>query len=162
MDDSNILYYIVLAVIYVLSRVLKKKKPESAKGESSEEGGGDVSNRPVNQPSFEDLFKQITGESLEEKKHRVDEPIEPVGYSDDIEEVYDPEPAEEPVLSDYVYKEDQQTKRSVGSVDRYARNSNFAIEAEDNEEGDKIRALLQDEDGVRQAMILKEVLDRKY
>ncbi|MBU2913748.1 hypothetical protein [Reichenbachiella agariperforans] len=161
MDDSNILYYIVLAVIYIISRVLKKKKQDQTTAESSTDDTGSGSQQTAqSQPTFEDLFKQITGESFGTPK--TTEPVTPVGYSDDIETEYDPTP--EPVLEDYVYKEEREKPREkiADIIDKNRRAENYEIREDEGDEGDAIREMLQDEDGLRRAVIVSEVFGRKY
>lgn len=164
MDDS-VIYYLILGAIYVLSKLFGKKKNQDIPAEVDEYEEVDIP-RPAKKPAptFEDLLKELTGEekpvfTSEEK----DQPLKPV-----------PEPILATELVDYQKKniEDIESDDLIDIVPHkplerkkptFERDIHFAVEEEDeNDMTDSIEEMLSDYDGVRKAMVLKEVLDRKY
>ncbi|MCV9386491.1 hypothetical protein [Reichenbachiella ulvae] len=174
MDDSNIYYYIVLGVIYLISRALKKKKPEQTPTESSsDEWKTEDSSQPSTQPSFEDLFKQITGQDYENQKEKEMPKPKPVTDRRILEEPPTFEIPEIEIPKSVVEREPvvQKEKEPELSQERepivrkkhvYERSENFAIEEEQPDVGDEVLAMLHDEDEVRKAIVFKEIFDRKY
>ncbi len=172
MDDSNILYYLALAAIYIISRVLKKKKPEDQSAAPEQTEAPSQPRRPEKRPaSIEDLLKELTQEiKPDEPKGPDPEPqIRPVVTQER-------KPAPEPVrpkVIDY-QKENIEAVGPGEEIDivphklihrdkpEYKRSEKFALADDDNETVAGIYKLLEDEDGPRKAIIMKEIFDRKY
>ena len=60
MDDSNIWYYLVLGIIYFVSKAFKKKSKKGVPPQQSDPGS-----QPEPSPtdfSFEDILKELTGQ----------------------------------------------------------------------------------------------------
>ncbi|WP_420583403.1 hypothetical protein [Reichenbachiella sp.] len=164
MDDS-ILYYLVLGAIYVLSKLFGKKKNQDIPAEVDQYEELDTPKPPKKPaPTFEDILKELTGEQTPAfTKEEKAEPLKPA-----------PEPVLATELVDY-------QKKNIEALDEddfidivphkplerkkpeFQRDIHFAVEEEEEEgmAGD-IEEMLSDYDGVRKAMVLKEVLDRKY
>ena len=183
MDDYRILWYILAAVIYFLTRGKKKKNAPKRPG---------TENNPAPQEpkkSFEELLKEITGESVleQEEPEVVVEKKQPV--SKPYEETRDEENEEEKRAaaarrlegekrafadeeSRRVYEES--IKRAEGSKIDYEPDENYAeprlfrdknkVEEEVLEEttfADEIRKGLTTGDA-KKAVIYAEILQRKY
>ncbi len=160
MDFENY-FYVILAIIYFLSRVLKGKKqaPEDESYDQPETTG----KKPV---TFEDLLKEFTEDkSVEPEPEVVQESVREVEdsrpksyrspYSDEesksifeksIKEAEMLSKGEEPAEKKLVFKEFkpyQEEEETTG----------FATE---------IREMLQSGDGGKKAIILAEILNRRY
>lgn len=168
MEDSKILWYIVLGAIYFLSKIFgKKKKQPEVKQPYSEE----IEEEPKQAPqkpqstSFDDILKELSKEvGYEEEKKPVPEPI--------TEEVK-PLVSETTPLPSYPPKTEAIDHSPITAelpkrlpIERekpeYKRSAGFEIVEEDNEIAGGIRDLLTDVDGPKKAIILSEILNRKY
>jgi len=164
MDDS-IIYYLVLGAIYVLSKLFGKKKNQDNPADVEEyKEMQSPAPRKKPAPTFEDILKELTGEeSPVFSKQEKEEPLKP-----------SPEPVLATELIDY-------QERNIEAVDHddlidivphkpierkkpaYERDIHFkVVEEEENEMAEGIEEMLSDYDGVRKALVLKEVFDRKY
>ncbi|MFY0628118.1 MAG: hypothetical protein JXR07_17605 [Reichenbachiella sp.] len=162
MDDSNILYYLALAGIYIISRVLKKKKPVEEPVEYEESTPEAVSSpKPKRPSSVEDILKELSKEFTPQET----EPIP--------ENVIKPVQAKPTPLPDYqaenieAIKPDEKIdivphKPIERKKPTYERSIKFEIEEEENEVTTEIRDFLAEQDGPKKAIILKEIFDRKY
>ncbi|MEL7002474.1 MAG: hypothetical protein AAFN93_07035 [Bacteroidota bacterium] len=158
MDNIQIILYIVFIAIALLSRLLKAKKPEPK--------------RPVQDPSdtsepisFEDLLKEFTGEKprTETVLEEADQSLEYVDYETE-ERHYDDDRALETYRTatagaDKFKTLDQQVELNVdrplfGHFDEY--------DDEEETNTNDLVTMLKDEDGIRKAVILSEILKRKY
>ncbi|MEP5365239.1 MAG: hypothetical protein ABJQ37_15415 [Reichenbachiella sp.] len=165
MDDS-ILYYLVLGAIYVLSKLFGKKKNQDIPSEVDEYQELD-SPRPTKKPAptFEDILKELTGEQTpaftkEEKEQPLQSVPEPVLATELVDyQKKNIEALEEDDLIDIVPHKPLERKKL-----HFERDIHFKMEEVGEEEdiGGDIEEMLSDYDGVRRAMVLKEVLDRKY
>lgn len=175
MDDSNILYYLALAGIYIISRAFKKKKPQNQPAE--DDAPKDLRpqqtahSAPTKRPtSVEDILKELTKE-FDEKP----QPAPQKAASQEIKPVYD-EPAYEPtpeVQVDYQKKNIEEIgpdeeidivphKQLVREKPSYERADKFKIVEDQDDAIDEVYELLDEEDGPKKAMILKEIFERKY
>ena len=157
MDDFQIVLYIIFAIIYVLSRVLKSRKK-----------AGEQSQRPISAnkqeespKSFEDLLREFTGEEVEEEPvesvEKQPKPIQNqrVELSDtEIEEKYNKSVREarkyEPLEKTKV-RHDIEYKR-FAAFDHTDRN--LLLE--------ELEKDLSSLDGMKKAVLYKEILERKY
>lgn len=162
MEDSNLLYYLVIGGIYVISKFLKKKKPAAPTGESGEE----EVQKPQG-PSFEELLKGITGQKEENELER------PVESYNDREIIETPAiPQNETLRSPEVQIAEglQETKgmdrndEIVREKPKYERAKEYEIEEEevDSEVASDIMDLLSDVHGAKRVIIANEILQRKY
>jgi len=151
MDDHNFLYYIIIGVIYLLSRVLGKKKKPVAKRPAEHPQGELVPERGQKGPlSFEDILKELSGESRQSPKQESPPatiPVEQVHTESFDTSSSIPPKLEEPRVI---------TKRR--DVD-FARKQAYKIK-----ESAKIDYLdvLDQEDGPAKAFVLSEIFNRKY
>lgn len=162
MDDNNIIYYIVLGAIYFLSKIFGKKKQPKPPVDTDEWVAEESQNTaPSVSTSFDDIFKELTGQSQTEyTPEEVIKPLEPapVLASDIIDyRKTNIEAIQPDELIDIPNHKPMQRTSPV-----YEREGQFKIEEETNETRDAVVSLLADHDGLRQAVILKEIFDRKY
>lgn len=164
MDDS-LIYYLVIGAIYLLSKVFGKKKKQEV---LDEEGDYEVLDTPrppkKAAPTFEDILKELTGEAAPEfTAKEKSEPLEhaksePVLATDLVDyQKKNVEAVEPDELIDIVPHKPVERKKL-----EFQRDEHFVVEEENTEMADGIAEMLSDYDGVRRAMVLKEVLDRKY
>lgn len=166
MDDS-ILYYLVLGAIYVLSKLFGKKKNQDIPAEVDEyEEPNTPTSGPAKKPAptFEDILKELTGEespvfSKKEKEAPLQPTPKPVLATDLVDyQKKNIEALDKDDLIDIVPHKPLERKKP-----EFERDVHFAMPEEDDEDmADSIEEMLSDYDGVRKAMVLKEVLDRKY
>jgi len=157
MDDSKIIWYIILGAIYIVSRVLKKKKPTQSTPVPHTTHETKVPSPPQKQRSpVEDLLADLSREMGSEPTPSTPafEPIveenliQPVPKKTVIESV----PHKEPMASNVIDRD-----KPV-----FEKAEKFEIEQEENPTRDKLHELLTDSDGVKSAIILQEVFQRKY
>lgn len=164
MDDS-LIYYLVIGAIYLLSKLFGKKKKQ---GVPTEENDYEVLETPQPPkkaaPSFEDILKELTGEAVPEiTEKEKSKPLEhakpePVLATDLIDyQKKNVEAVEPDELIDIVSHKPIERKRP-----EFQRDAHFEVEEEKSEMADGIAEMLSDYDGIRRAMVIKEVLDRKY
>ncbi|MEQ6120996.1 hypothetical protein [Reichenbachiella sp. MALMAid0571] len=177
MEDSKLWWYIILGAIYFFSKFLKKKKAANAPEVDTEEREDfDQENESTSKrrapSSIEDILKELTEQSAQRKE------VKPVPLPDPIPErkpqqveAYSREPRPLPLLStmenieavredeeiDIVPHKQMQRDRPV-----YERSTKFAIKEEQNDMAEEIHDLFQEEDGPRKAIILSEILNRRY
>ncbi len=166
MEDSKI-YYLVLGAIWILSKVFGKKKK---KAEEAQEYDEDLEYEQENTPqktaptSFDEILKELTKEVGIPQE--VEEKPEPVIIEQETKPqaplVATPLKSAAPapsLYSDYV----RPKEANQGSNSEFVRSSNFKIEEEEvNEVALGIHEMLADTDGAQKAIILSEILNRKY
>ena len=174
MDDLELYIYIALAAIYFLSRAFRKKKPvpPPPKQRDTDSGGGYKQAPRTEKPvTFEDLLKEFTGQKEKPEYEYEEEPEE-------FEESYTQEAgqsageyATEEEVSYKSYEEvyntnkdfltlDEQVK--LGQADR-KRFEEYKLEEGVNiHTAKRFREMLQNKDSIKDAIILKEILDHKY
>lgn len=196
MDDFQIVVYIILVVIYIISRALKAKKkavpPQSGNPripqDIEEPGTEEIPepyNPPVSQPvTFEDLLKEFTGYKEESEPARpesavvkeiketvVENPYLKYNQADYRKPAYQDYDSTEdiihnaPVSYDDIYKgpekmiekDTEPEDVNEGRFDKYASFKEYDVHT-----AARFRKLLHNPMTVRDAVILKEILDRKY
>jgi len=154
--DDKFIYYLVIGAIYLISRVLKKKNPDTPIPQrptthSQEPHEEEQSKRPV---SFEDLLKELTKEYTPEEKPVSKEFI----YEEPVEEIIKPAPVEEISREElYVKKRHKEMEESL----QLKRKQTLALE-EAEKNSHEVLQLLKQEGGAANAIILSEILNRKY
>lgn len=176
MDDSNILYYLVLGAIYIISRAFRKKKPINRPAQKDESinrpeprfetKDSEVMPKAGKRPtSVEDILKELTKEFEPERQQpefiepEVIKPVQPV-HEPDQQPNYQETQAElidENDEIDTVSQKERQRDRP-----EYERAETFKITHEENDAVAEVYSLLESEHGARKAIILKEIFDRKY
>ncbi|MBL6449434.1 hypothetical protein JMN32_24190 [Fulvivirga sp. 29W222] len=165
--DIELILYIIFIAIAILSRVLKSKKEGSQPTSSDQTESMDTPTRKTEKTlTFEELLREFTGE--DRPVHQ--EPKPESGYTHQ-EEAYSYE-------EEYVGDQIQETyNRSVNEAQKLKtldelvsldepleRMDHFKpYETEDeNTMASEVLEMLQDEDGARKAIILSEIINRKY
>jgi len=189
MDNPEILFYIVAALIYFLSKGRKKKRKVAPRQEKNAPPGvekDESADSPGPVMTFEDLLKEFTGQGSSKPKSV--EPIEPIEPIEPKKEVSKPievdrgpknveqEPAWKKVLlrpsiddeeidrrfQDAVYKPPESTINvEKEKKSRYSGRSE-AYKIKKEKAAFDIREMLDDPDNLKKAVILKEVLERRY
>jgi len=165
MDDFKVLLYIIFGVIYVISRVMKnRKKQQNQQGAEADE----PYQAPQKEVSFEDLLKEFTQGKQEEPTVKYEEPtIQPVKYEEPVVEEVSWAGSDEEATS--VYEQSIKAAENLPDVEMEGKGHDHHLqrfgEYEEEEENSflaDLRADLQEEDGLKKAVIYKEILDRKH
>ena len=159
--DKEIIIYIIFLIIALLGRLLggnkdKKARPKAARPSQPQ--------RPVK--TFEELLEEFTsGKSMEEEEEVIErpEPVRPPVKRKRPEELILDED-EEP----FSYEAPQEIRSldEIIELEKLRTRSNIAVEPERKVQEDSdvhgIRELLKDPESARKAIILSEILNRKY
>ncbi len=173
MDDIQFWLYLAFAAIYFITRMMKKKNaPEPTQGDEREPVHTERRNKPV---SFEDLLKEFT-EGKQEPEREVPEPVEARQLVKEREWVEQQKPKEfeegrtrrfADEESRRVYQES--IKLAEGADLEFKRDEHFKSKMQrEQDEGDgqslgaDIKSMLQDTNSAKKAVILSEILNRKY
>jgi hypothetical protein len=179
MDDLELYIYIALALIYFFSRAFRKKKrvkpPQSTQRTSSDDAQRPAA-RTEKPLTFEDLLREFTGQK-EEKAFEGEEIIE---MGEDVlnDQRYD---YTEDNLSDTNTGYNQDTYKNYEEIYGSSKNlktldeqvsldtrgrkrfDTYKIkESENIHVAQRFREILKNKNTVKDAIILKEILDRKY
>lgn len=180
MDDFQTILYIIVGIIYFLSRALKKKKPPVKPSQPAQDFDDDTPQTSPPKPlTFEELLREFTeGKQPEEEEP---EPIPtpapaPVQrskspmtsrYEEDDDEIL--EPAKRRFSdedSKRIYEESvravENMKEEQFSDTQYHFKRTEDTQEEESSIGSEIADMLRDGDGARKAIILSEILNRKY
>ncbi|MEM7106774.1 MAG: hypothetical protein AAF519_01015 [Bacteroidota bacterium] len=161
MDDIQLLVYILIVAFGIFSRFLKakKKKPKSQASSEAET----TSKKPA--VSFEELLKEFTGESSNEPEP--EEVYEPkrkgpkpaaVEYDDDeIQQRY-----QESLKKAESYESQSQKKAKDALPTEKFTHFRGYDDVEKEEVESEFLTFLREEDGPRKAIILGEILNRRY
>ena len=181
MNDLEIYIYIALALIYFLSRALKKKKPAKPPRPTSRTSSHEEYEHPAQkekQVTFEDLLREFTGQKDEPVPEVQEEEVEAENYRSLEQEYIDSE--EEPYSVEYETYDESQYKsyeevygkgEHLKTLDEQVqinepvrkRFDEYKIKEEVNiHKASRFRKLLKNKDSIKDAIILKEILDRKY
>jgi hypothetical protein len=179
MNDLEIYIYIALAVIYFLSRAFRKKnpaKPPRPTQRTTSQDDYEQQSQKEKPLTFEDLLKEFTGQK-EKPVHEVEEEEEE-RYESLEQEYIDAEA--EPYSAEYESYDESQYRsydevygkgKDLKTLDEQVqinepfrkRFDEYMIQKEVNiHNASRFRELLKNKDSVRDAIILKEILDRKY
>jgi hypothetical protein len=179
MDDLELYIYIALGVIYFLSRAFRKKKPvtprQNQQNANPNEDYGRTSQKEKT-VTFEDLLKEFTGQKeepvydYEEENSEPDRSYDKGSYYQEVEQSEkESETPEEVEYKSYdeVYNVSKDLKTLDEQVDlklaEKKRFDKYKIEEGVNiHTAKRFRELLQNKDSIKDAIILKEILDRKY
>lgn len=176
MDKFQFWLYVIIGLIYLVSRMRKKKAeqtpgPTTAKEESPFNSSRHEGNKPK-QLSFEELLKEIT-ESKQQQQPK-EEPV--VDYDDNLEEE---EKDLEDVEYDYrkqnqtyeIYEEAkkqafyrpslEETMKIQDTVVSFGKFKEFERRAETNVAAEYLTAFL-DTEGLKKAVVMSEILKRKF
>lgn len=189
MDDYKIWIYVIIGVIYVLSRLRKRpdqSMPETRRGRPSMDESDSRPSPPQRQLTFEELLREITEGKLPQEEKPVYQPrpayVAPkqqpayVDYDDDLQ---DEEQDLEDVDYDYskqseVVKTYEEAKlqafnrpsleETVKIEDTVAKFSKFKVFEEQKGRNllEEYTRDLQDPEGFRKALVLSEILNRRF
>ncbi len=182
--DEKIIFYIVLGIVYFIFNALRKKKPEDEPG-ADQPRPGKGANRP--QPvSFEDLLREITEGKVHQEKNQPpvtrqhDTQRLPVPSARPVSTYNTTSEEEENSLEQVIFDDDRSNRAyeeakkmafyrpsleetmKLDDVDvTYSRFKEFEKKKPDNQLQSYIKEL-KDPKGFKKALILSEVLNRKY
>jgi len=160
--DDKFIYYLIVGAIYLVSRMLKKKKPPTPVAptvqntEETWEQAAPVTQRPSapKPSSFEDLLKEISQEFAGRK-----EPAPVVAQEPEPIEIITPNQGIDELTREQKYvKRKQQEATEEADRQRLLR----LAEQEDEHESHTVLELLQEEGGAANAVVLSEILNRRY
>lgn len=154
MDDIQIVVYIIFVLFAIISRALKKKKEvpnKKARPASNQE--------PQKAPmSFEELLREFTEEPKRAPEPEVSEVIdyEDFDYKDEteIQRIFEESVAASKKYEEASYSDDRHTGN-------FTHFEGYSEEDTDEEESEYAK-LLQDDESAKRAIILSEILNRKY
>jgi hypothetical protein len=189
MSDLELYIYIGLILIYFLSRALRKKKtdnpPVQKSGSPSNRDAYEKASTEERPMTFEDLLKEFTGQREEVTPTvEVEEPVEVETNPQDESSI---ENEGETSYNDYksynenLYENYEETYKSYEEVfgkqdelvtldeqvdfnrPRGKRFEGYKIQEEENiHVAQRCRKMLMNRVSIKDAIILKEILDRKY
>ncbi|HNP20046.1 MAG TPA: hypothetical protein PKL31_16525 [Fulvivirga sp.] len=152
MDDIQLILYIAFVVFAIVSRMLKSKKAGKLKPPVQTEQ--ETTEREF---SFEDLLKEFTeGPKKEEHREEVEEVFEEEYQNDEeAERIY-----QESIAATERYEQMAKVSedRHTGNFKHFGGYSEEDVEEEENEYAE----LFQDQNSAKRAIILSEIINRKY
>ncbi len=158
MDDIQIVLYILFLVIALISRVMKSRKQEAPKTASK---SSPTQNKPAKSLTFEELLREFTEQPQPEAKKAAQE-VEVVDYEDfdykdetEIQRIYEDSIKASKQFEQSTHSEDD---RHTGNFRHFEGYSEKDVEEEESE----YALLLQDEESAKRAIILSEIINRKY
>lgn len=173
MDNLQFWLYVIIAVIYLISRSKKKNNPEDTEIPQTPRSGRSQPQQPP-PISFEDLLREITEAKTPSKKPVVKSEV--FDYEEDLKDEY--QPLED---SRYDASRDDETMKVYEEAKRQAfvrpsleesltlsqTNMDFGRFKEFNEKKketmlDQYIKDLRDPEGFKKAFILSEILNRRY
>lgn len=176
MDDIQFWLYLVFAVIYFISRSMKKKNPPKPQSRPQQQASepAERRNRPV---TFEELLQEFTEGKSQPKEAQQPEPVEATQVVKERkwQEENKPKEFEEGRTRRFSDEEsrkvyEESIKRAEGAELEFKRDEHFQSklksrakrEAEGSEVAADVLAMLQDQDQAKRAVVLSEILNRKY
>jgi len=159
--DDKFIYYLVIGAIYLVSRMLKKKKPPTPVAPSQDyDNDAEEYEAPTQQPaspkpsSFEELLREISQEFDNKKEPKVTTvpittPIEPIETS--------------PPKDEFTREQKYVNKKKAEAKVEVERKHLIRLADEENEhEPHAVLELLNEEGGAANAVVLSEILNRRY
>jgi len=174
MDNPEILFYIAAALIYFFTRGRKKKRRKIPPSQTSQAPQDKTAtDAPSTKPtlSFEELLKEITGQTAKQT------PAEPPVVAEEPTLTPTPTPTPKPApkssfddeRSAETYrraakKAKQETRSKVVKKPKgvSGRDDAYKITDDRNVLAEELREMLKDPDDVRKAVVVSEILKRKY
>lgn len=167
MDDNlQIIIYIIFFAIYLLSRALRNKNKQAPRPRPTQENRGEEESAGEQPMTFEDILRELTtGEKSRGRQGAKPKP-KPVkreyefrgDYPDDdeIQEVYEESVKKAQNLK--TLNERIELKEPALKFKEYDDTKKEAV----NPFAEEIRNMLRNPDDAKKAIILKEILDRKF
>lgn len=178
MDNIQFWLYLVFGAIYLLTRFLKKKDPENEPNRPGQ--NPNQPQRPQRKPvTFEELLKEFTeGRQEEEEPERVPErrPMEETQVKERKrqEESRPKEIIEEGRTRRFADDEsrriyEESIRKAEDTAIEFRRDDDFRSrmarrneEEAENNLAEEIKEMLQDKNQAQKAVVLSEILNRKY
>ncbi len=178
--EFKVIFYIIIGIIYLVTKVLKKKKPEQGNwpkvdwedtpGKATDSSTALPKTRVPSKPaSFEDLLREISNEFAEKKEPKPTTIVEekPESFIEEIKHPHNGGEAFEHELTHeekYVLRREHETLEHAQQKPPVPTNAKDRLENYEEElvEPPEVLSLLQEEGGVANAIILSEILNRKY
>lgn len=168
MEDSGIWYYLVIGAIYILSKFFgKKKAPEGGEPidlPDLQPGQSQPTKKNRRTPTFEELLRELTEDvTPEEAKRPIPDAPKPIEQSPiQAQEIVDYQSTNIEAVHpdehiDIVPHKPIERKKPV-----YGRSENYTLSEESNIVAEGVHELLEEQNGLQKAFVLKELLDRKY
>lgn len=172
MEDSNIWYYLVLGLIYFISKAFGKKKQKKRPGipVPSDSGNQPTEDNQLPDLSFEDILKELTGQKRPVAKPvpapmpepQIVQPVvqpaasihTPSYSSDEMDSI-----ASAPLQSTYSEGFAEAEEKHRRASDTFKRNTKYAIK---EIEGVDYAEILQEQNGAAKAFVMHEIFNRKY
>lgn len=166
MDNLENYFYILFAVIYIISRIIKarskqKQSTPQQQGQRRVQPTGQQRQKPKKTFSFEDILKEFEKNLAgEEEEAAYEKPLP-------VKEIKHEKPAPTPVKS-YVNKPNKYESYQGKSIKEeielerntaFVRSENYSIT--DDVASEYVK-MLQDPDGFKNAIVLSEIINRKY
>jgi hypothetical protein len=178
MEDSKIWWYLILGAIYLISKFLKKKKPENAPDQGQERDAEFQQEErkvsPKKSPSsIEEILKELSEQGTQRKEakqefvtpkyesipDRKPQPIQT--YSRESR----PIPSQVENIEAVRLDEDIDIvlhKQLLREKPEYKRSEGFKIKDNTNESANDIHETFRDGEGARKAFLYGEVFNRRY
>ncbi len=171
-DGLQIILYIIFAIIFIVAKVMKGQDKKKKTPPQRPNINRPQSRAPVNRPSttttqkktfssFEELIREFERKALGEEEPEVVQPVEKTVQQEirELENKYEQNP--------YTTYEGQSLEDTSGyygtsgqeSEAIYERSSNYTIESE---QCNRIVQMLRKPEGIQDAIILSEIINRKY
>ncbi len=162
--DYKIILYIIFFVIYILAKTLKKPKPKHTPPKPRPNIDAEAHEAEPTM-TFEDIFRKITVDKKKEKPVKVINEVEELESSypsdDEIQEVYKESlrQAEKNKTLEEIVRDKAKERRAIIPKAEELTSSDveerITLAAE-------LGAMLKNPEDPRKAIVLKEILDRKY
>ncbi len=162
--DYKIILYIIFFVIYIYAKTLKKPKPKHT---PPKPGPNIDAEAHEAEPTitFEDIFRGLTVDKKKEKPVKVINEVEELESSypsdDEIQEVYKESliQAEKSKTQEQIVRDNAKKKRTAAlKSEKFSAYEVKEITSLASELGE----MLKNPEDARKAIVLKEILDRKY
>ena len=162
--DYKIILYIIFFVIYILAKTLKKPKPKHTPPKPRPNIDAEAHEAEPTM-TFKDIFRELTVDKKKEKPVKVINEVEELESSypsdDEIQEVY-----KESLIQAEKSKTQEQIVRDNAKKKRTAALKSEKFSAYEVEEitslASELGEMLKNPEDARKAIVLKEILDRKY
>jgi hypothetical protein len=171
-DGLQIILYIIFAIIFIVAKVMKgqdkKKKTPPQRPNINRPQTGTAVNRPTTQTtrkktfsSFEELIREFERKALGEEEPEIVQPVKkPVQQKiREVENKYEQNP-----YTTYEGQSLEDTSDYSGTSGQtseaiYERSFHYTIESE---QCNRIAQMLRKPEGIQDAIILSEIINRKY
>lgn len=169
MDNLENYLYVLFAVIYIVSRIIKARSKKNKEQQPQSQGQASRAPHPQNQPkpkkafSFEDILKEFEKNLAGEEEHEKPLPVEEIRYEQPapvpVKQVKEsPKPYDAYQGAPYrSIKEEIEIDKEKDSS--FVRSENYSIKSSVASEYVK---MLQDPQGFKNAIVMSEIINRKY